>query len=360
MPPKEDSNNKGSLDQKFRLIADSIRAYPAQLKKAWGDISLMYLPDDYKNVDNVILCGMGGSALGARMIDSLIQDRLRIPFEIYTEYNIPNYVNAKSLAIISSYSGTTEETLNCFYQAINKGAKIFGLTTGNKLGEILIENKIPGYLFDPLNNPSNQPRMALGYSSGSILALLAKLGFINVLQEELDDALETMYELLGEIHEDVNEKNPAKNLALKISGYSPVLVSSEHLLGTSHAIKNQFNENAKTFAYLFDLPELNHHLMEGLQHPKKLKDYLKFIFIQSDLYSAKVKVRYKITQEVVEKNGYETLIYTPNSDKKLSQIYELLIFGSYVNYFLTKLYKIDPIEIPWVDYFKDKPNSHSQ
>src|SRR3989344_3332021 len=145
---------KSPLEEKYKLIADSIRAYPLQFKQAWIEVNSLYIPDDYKEIDNVILCGMGGSALGARIIDSLIQDRLRIPFEIYTEYYVPNYVNEKSLVIASSYSGTTEETINATYEALNRGAKVFGITTGGKLAEVLKENNIPGYIFNPINNPS--------------------------------------------------------------------------------------------------------------------------------------------------------------------------------------------------------------
>ncbi|KKQ43116.1 MAG: Bifunctional phosphoglucose/phosphomannose isomerase [Microgenomates group bacterium GW2011_GWC1_37_8] len=346
---------KSPLEEKYKLIADSIRAYPLQFKQAWIEVNSLYIPDDYKEIDNVILCGMGGSALGARIIDSLIQDRLRIPFEIYTEYYVPNYVNEKSLVIASSYSGTTEETLNATYEALNRGAKVFGITTGGKLAEVLKENNIPGYIFNPINNPSNQPRMSLGYSIAAALAILTKLGFINVLEEEIDNAVSVMNETLTSYHENTRQDNNlAKIYSTKLIGKIPVIIASEHLTGTAHAIKNQLNENSKTFSLVFDIPEANHHLMEGLINPKKIRELLVFIFIKSSLYSKRVLKRYPITLDVVEKNGLECHVYSPYSQQKLSQVFETFIFGSMVAFNLAKEYKVNITEIPWVDYFKEK------
>ena len=349
------STQKLSLEEKFKLVAETIRSYPAQLRQAWDEISKMYIPNEYKNVDNIVFCGMGGSALGARMVDSYAFDRLRVPFEIFNEYKLPNYVNNKSLVILSSYSGTTEETLEATYEAIKKQAKIFGITTGGGLSEIIIKEKLSGYIFEPTHNPSGQPRMSIGYASGAVLALLSKLSLITVTNEEIEETIATMNEVLTESQEGTpSEKNLAKKYADKLKGKIPIIVASEHLVGTAHTIKNQFNESAKTFCALFEIPELNHHLMEGLKNPEKLRNLFTFFFINSKLYAQKIQKRYPLTSEVVEKNGVDYLIYSPRSVNRLSQVYETLVFGSFVVYFLTHEYGIDPMEIPWVDFFKSQ------
>ncbi len=350
-----DKKDNKELQEKFRLVANTIRAYPLQLQQAWDEISSMYIPEEYKSIENVVLTGMGGSALGARMVDSFASDRLRVPFEFFNEYKIPNYVNQKTLVICYSYSGNTEETVECTYQALNKGAKVFGVTTGGKLADIFKENKIPAFIIDEKHNPSKQPRMSMGYAAGSILALFNKVGVISVLNEEIETATKRMNEVATDFHEHTpSNKNIAKNFAEKLSNKLPILVASEHLVGTTYAIKNQFNENAKTFALLFDIPELNHHLMEGLANPKKLKEIASFVFIHSPFYSERVQKRYPITEEVVSKNGYEYHVYNTGSTNKLAEMFEILIFGSFMTYFLTEKYNIDPLKIPWVDLFKDK------
>ena len=132
------------------------------------------------------------------------------------------------------------------------------------------------------------------------------------------------------------------------------MVASEHLIGTAHTIKNQFNESAKTFCALFDIPELNHHLMEGLKNPAKLKELFTFVFINSNKYTERVQKRYPITSNVVEKNGVSFQMFSPRSENKLSQVFETLVFGSFIVFYLTKKYSIDPMAIPWVDYFKQE------
>jgi glucose/mannose-6-phosphate isomerase len=148
--------------------------------------------------------------------------------------------------------------------------------------------------------------------------------------------------------------NLAKLTAIKLKGRIPVLVASEHLVGSAHAMKNQINEGAKTFSVLFDLPELNHHLLEGLRNPAQAKEYFYFLLFESELYTPRVSKRYPLTKEVIEKNEVEATIIKLTGKNKLNQAFELLAFGEYVALYLAILYGLDPSPIPWVDYFKEK------
>ena len=345
-----------AYEKEFQLILDTIKLYPKQLEQSWDEVSKIELPSGYKDIQNVVFSGMGGSALGARMTDAFItENRLQVPFEIFTEFHIPDYADHSTLAIISSYSGSTEETLNSLKMARQKKCKIFGITTGGKLAKFIEREKIPAYIFDPINNPSGQPRMSLGYASGAVLSILTRLGLAHIAEADIGETIEVMFSVIKELDENVPEHNNiAKNFVKKINGKAPVIVASEHLLGSAHALKNQFNESAKTYAMLFDLPELNHHLMEGLSHPQQLKKLIHFVFITSDLYPERVKVRYPLTADVVKKNGVDYDIYHASAHTKLSQVYEVLVFGSFVVYYLTKSLGINPMMIPWVDYFKQK------
>lgn len=336
-------------------IADSIARLPGQIKQSWSEVNSMGVPASCSLAKNVVVTGMGGSALGGRIADSLLLDRSRAPIEIFTEYRLPNYVNSDSLVILSSYSGNTEETLSCANEALNRGAVIYCITTGGKLGDFMKQNSLDGYIIDPKQNPSNQPRMGLGYSIASILAVLAKCEFINILSSEVDEAVATCEEFIKDMGIDEPEhSNLAKKTARKLKGKIPILVASEHLVGIVHAFKNQLNENSKTFSCLYDLPELNHHLMEGLRNPAEAKRSLHFLFFYSDLYSKEVCRRYPITYEVVGKNEVSHDVYTLRSRKKLNQIFETLVFGSFTSFYLSMLYDIDPAPIPWVDFFKER------
>lgn len=355
MAARKRSSKTKSLEEKYKVVLDTIRAYPAQLIQSWKDVSSIYIPDDYKEIDKVIVCGMGGSNLGARMVDALMVNRIRIPIEIFPQYNIPNYTDAKTLVISYSFSGNTEETLSSYNQAQTREAKIFAVTSDGQLAEYASSHSTPHYKIDPIHNPSGQPRFAIGYALGSILSLFSKLEIAHIDEGEFMDAAEKMYTVVGEYDEAVDlSQNLAKSFAKHLVNKAAIIVASEHLTGTAHTIKNQINESAKTFSALFELPELNHHLMEGLTYPKSLKKEFHFIFFQSNLYSDRVQIRYPLTEEVVEKNGYSYSVFIPNSEKKIEQVFETLIFGSFVVYYLSKNYHIDPTTIPWVDYFKDK------
>jgi len=334
-------------------VMESIKLLADQLDQAWGEVKNLEIPKLYSSAQQVVVCGMGGSALGGRIIDSLYASQLRVPLEIFTEYNVPNYVGPETLVVASSYSGNTEETISAVNYALQKKAQIYVISTGGALGEFMKENNLPGYIFVPTNNPCGQPRMGLGYSLGALLGVLSGCGFISVADEEMELSLRSLRRSIVNFGPDTVEgENAAKSMARELMNKFPVLVASEHLVGATHAFKNQLNETAKSFSALFDLPELNHHLMEGLRNPAQMKDFLRFVFFESDLYSDRVRKRYLITSDVVRKNEVEYVTYKAMAETKMGQVLELLAFASWVQYYLAMLYGVDPSSVPWVDYFK--------
>ncbi len=334
-------------------ILSSIEHLPEQIEDAWVSIKNLEIPEDYTRVKNIVVAGMGGSALGGRIVYYLEFKNLRTPIEVTTNYHLPNYVNEDSLVILSSYSGNTEETISSATDALKRRAKIVGIATGGKLVELL-KGK-PVYLIDPRNNPSGQPRMGLGYSISSILALLSKLNFISVSAEDIKKAEEATEKFVKEFGVRTHtDSNHAKKLALKLSRKLPVLISSEHLVGSTHAFKNQLNENSKTFSMHFEISELNHHLMEGLKYPAKSKEILHFLFIRSKNYYERILKRYPITEDVIKQNGFVFDSYETQSQKRNEEVFEILVLGSYISFYMAILHGIDPSPIPWVDYFKKK------
>ncbi len=341
-----------AFEDKYELVKQTIQKYPEQLKQAWEEVRGINV--DYKDIQNIVFCGMGGSALGARMIDSLLYDRLELPLEIFNGYGVPSYTDDKSLVVISSYSGTTEESIAALEDAERRRAKIIVIATGGDLAKAASEKNIPSYIFEPKQNPSKQPRMSIGYASGAVLALVSAMRLCTIKDEEIYKAVSVMQEAAKHYADETNVENTAYNLSQKLKNKMPILVASEHLYGTAYTVKNQFNESAKTFCNLFELPELNHHLMEGLTNPVANKELLYFVFFNSHLYDTRIAKRYPLTQEVVTKQGIEHSTFSPTSQDKMSQVFETLVFGSFVVYYLTKSYGIDPMAIPWVDYFKEQ------
>ena len=338
-------------------ILGSIDALPRQVSQAWQEVSdiTSQLPEDYHHISNIVVSGMGGSALPGRVLHSLLLSSNLAPLEVVTGYTLPNYVRGDTLVILSSYSGNTAETLSAANEAQTKGAKIFIVTTGGKLAEIASAKSIPAYIFEPKENPSNQPRMALGYAITANLALLSGLGFVKVEGAEIKKVVSRMETDVATMGVRAPQKeNLAKIYSGKLKNKVPIIISSSHLVGATHAFKNQLNENSKSFAMNFDIPELNHHLLEGLKNPSQIKTLFHFLFFDSELYPDEVKKRYPITLDVVEKNGVESDLVKLRGSTKMEQVYELLVLGSYVSFYLAIAYDIDPSPIPWVDYFKNE------
>ncbi len=315
-----------------------------QCEQIWEDAKPLNFPENYTGFENIVLCGMGGSAYSSYIIQSLFKDKLNIPLIFNNDYDLPAFANSKSLIILSSYSGTTEESLACAKEAIEKNLKVTAITNGGPLSEILKENNMPALIFDPRNNPSGQPRLGTGYMILGTIILLNKLGILSLTDEEIKTAISELRENQEKIMQD------AMSLAPKLKDYFPLIMCSGFLLGNAHVLRNQFNETSKSFAAFEDIPELNHHLMEGFKYPTDLK--MKTLFLDSNLYDPKHLKRIKLTEDVVTQNHIESLHFQVPGTTKLSQMLSVLSFGGFVTFYLGVLYGEDPSLIPWVDYFK--------
>ena len=338
-------------------ILESIRNLYNQIIFAWEETYSYQFPNDYNYLNNIIVSGMGGSALGGRIVDSLLFNNLRTPLEIISDYKVPNYVDSRTFFISSSYSGNTQENINSTIEAQKKGAKIFGITTGGELEEYFKKEELEYYKIDPKYNLSNQPRYALGYSIGSILGILSKCNYINWQQEIFENIKENIDTVVNDF--DINatvDKNIAKSISIKLKDHIPVIVASEHLVGSAYAFKNHLNESSKSFSLMFEIPDLNHHLMEGLSNPFNARMLYKFIFIESNLYLSKNSQRYRVTEDVVSKNSVSYLIYNCVLNSKFEQAVEVLYLALFVSFYLAYLYGVDASKIPWVDYFKKTLN----
>ncbi|MEK6808681.1 MAG: SIS domain-containing protein, partial [Nanoarchaeota archaeon] len=315
-------------------VLGSMGMFLDQCEQIWQEAKQLQYPDQYKNCQNIVICGMGGSAFGGYVVSALFKDQLTVPLISNNDYHLPSFANQNTLAILSSYSGTTEEVLSCKDESAQKRLKITGITAGGELAEFFTRGDMPALIFDPKFNPSGQPRLGTGYLVLGTIALLTKLGVVNVSDEEVGQAI-------SEVKADQeNVKKQAKDLAGKIHSFIPVIVSAEFLKGNSHILRNQFNETAKSFASFSELPELNHHLMEGLKNPPDKK--LSVLFLSSDFYSDKLKKRVELTKDVIEKNEIGFNEYQANGSSKLAQVLDILSFGGYLTFYLAMLSGQDP------------------
>lgn len=336
-------------------IYGSVDELPKQCLHAWEDTRSIQVPDSYKDINKIVMTGMGGSGLGARVIESVYASKLKYPLVRVNDYDLPDWVDNQTLVICSSFSGTTEETVENARQAQKRYAKWMAIGSGGELIDFAQKNNAPYYQINPTYNHSKQPRMAIGYSIVGQLVLASKTGVINFSKSDVLLIVEAMDKVRSGVNISIpTNENLAKKNAEKIFQKKVILVGARHTLAAAHVVKNQMNENAKNFSAIFDIPELNHHLMEGLRFPDTNKQDLLFIFIDSTLYPERIRQRIQITQDVVAKNNVSFEVWETKSEYPLSQAFEIIQFGGFVNFYLAMLYGIDPAAIPWVDYFKIK------
>jgi glucose/mannose-6-phosphate isomerase len=340
-------------------VAESLESLPLQIKQVLGDSIMIKVPQEYSRVNNIVVNGMGGSNLGARIVRSALSDQIKAPIEITPCYRIPNYVGPDTLFIISSYSGTTEESLSIYNEVKKRGAKIMGITSKGKgkLEKIMIKDNVPGYIFQPNNNPSGQPRLGLGYSIFGTMVLLAKAGLFEIKTSDIEAVISKLGIRSRELRPQEPAKlNTAKTLAGWIHGRIPVFVGSEFTVGVLHTMRNQVNETSKNFADYLILPDLNHYAMEGLGFPKSNTGNLIFVFFDSKLYHPRTQLRSRLTKEVVKKNRIRVVEYELSWKSRLEQAFELLQLGTWLSYYLGIMNGIDPVKVPWVDWFKKELN----
>lgn len=338
-------------------ILDSVESLPDQILDALEQTKDFTLPENYKSFKNVVVSGMGGSALGAHIIKGLFKEELKVPFEVVSHYALPGYVNSDTLVLLSSYSGTTEETLSSAQDAKDKGAKIMVITSGGTLATLAAANNWPIYLMKTTFNPSNQPRLAIGYAIAGQLVMFAKAGLLSDQHEALGKTAENLKGMIKRLAPESSDNNTAKLLAYAAFEKHIIFSAAEHLVGAAHVFNNQVNENSKALTSEWHLPEFNHHYMEALSYPKSNRETTIFFLFNSSLYHERVTKRFVITDALLNSKEYETQVIQATAPTKLEQVFEIIQLGEFVTTYLPILYRIeDPGPVPNVEWFKAQMN----
>jgi len=350
----DDTESLKTLDAQGVITA--IENLDQQIKQAFNEPGRIEIPKTYKDIHRVLFCAMGGSALGAEVVRGVFSRSLKRPILVNRDYHLPAFVNNKTLIFLSSYSGNSTETVNCCREVIERELPTIGLTSGGQIQKMLTEHNLPVYVFKPEHNPAPS-RYGIGYMTAAPLEFLRRLQVIEVDDKEIKntvDLLKKRTELFGI---DVPQKdNVAKRTALEIRNKIPVVVTAEFLQGTARVLANQFNETGKNLAASFVLPELNHHLLEGLSFPTSNQKNVIFLFVSSPLYTKEMKRRVQVTKEIVKENNIDILEFIPNGESQLTQAFEVIQFGSYISFYLAMLNATNPYPTPWVETLKDRTN----
>jgi len=307
------------------------------------------ITNSYVKPCNIIIAGMGGSAIGGELLKDWARGKIQVPIEVNREYHLPAYANERTLVFVTSYTGDTEETLSTLLDAIKNKCMIYCITSGGTLLEITKRLNIP-CLQVPAGMP---PRAALPYMLIPLLIFLEKMGLTEV-SKGLKEAL-TIIEKIEKQNaiEVLVEDSLAKTLAVNIEGFIPAVYGFGIYSSVARRFKQQINENAKMMAKWDNLPELDHNEVVGYEKVKGLANRFVAVFIRDKDEPAEIRSRIEITKSLIEPVAANIYEVWSQGESSLAKILSVVAVADFLSNYLAILRKVDATPVQTIDNLKD-------
>jgi glucose/mannose-6-phosphate isomerase len=317
-----------------------IQAFPAQMLEAVALTEKIKLSKRAHTIQNVLVCGLGGSGIAGNLAFDLTADQITVPIVVNKGYELPSFASDNTLLILCSYSGNTEETLSCAAQAVERGLKPVCVASGGKLGELAKEHG-----FDFIQVPGGAPpRTTLGFGSTILLYILDQFALIDFTVSEEITALS---EFLSREQEGIKADSAA--LAKKLKGKTVIVYSEGRIESVSLRLKQQINENAKSNAWINVVPELNHNELVGW---KFKNDTLAGLFLRTDFENPRNVLRFDFIKPTIAANVSSVEEVRAKGETLAEQYFYLIHFGDWLSYYMALEHGVDPIEVNVIDKLK--------
>ena len=298
----------------------------------------------------LVVCGMGGSAIGGDLAAAAIGARARSPITTVRGYSLPSWVDERALVLCSSYSGNTEETLDCFRQAGERGAPRVALTTGGALAEAARRDGVP-----VIGVPAGfQPRAAVAYMVVGTLECAAACGAAPSLRSEVEAAARLLKELAAEWGPGAAEDSEAKQLARSLHERVPIFHGADLTAPAAMRWKTQVNENAEWPAYASILPEANHNEICGWEAAGGMAPLSAVMLDAPDGTHPRIARRMDLTAETAEAAGARVERVTARRGSPLEELMSLVLLGDLVSVYLAVLRGVDPTPVHVLEEFKQR------
>jgi len=326
-----------------------IDGLPDQLRDAWKLGTNLELPR-WSGVKQVLIAGMGGSAIGADLLSAYLSSRCDLPIVVHRDYGLPTWVKGNgTLVITASHSGNTEETLSVFDIAMTRDCRILVITTGGALAHAASQSEVPVWEF--VHN--GQPRAAVGYSFGLLLAAMFRLDLVLDPTNEISGVIEAMKEQQKFIKAEIPVvQNPAKRLAGQLVDRWVNVFGAGILAPVARRWKGQISEIAKAWAQFEFLPEADHNTLAGILNPERLFSSQIALFLQCSSDHPRNHLRSHLTSKAFMVAGMNTSFVDARGDTPLAQLWTCLHFGDYMAYYLAMAYGVDPTPVASIEGFK--------
>jgi len=291
---------------------------------------------------NIVVVGMGGSAIGGEILQDWLRDKLPIPIQVCRDYTLPAYVNKDTLVFVNSYSGNTEETLTAFLTAIHRKCTVIAVTSGGQLCVFCKKLQVP-YMIIPAGL---QPRVAIPYMFFPLPVFMEKMGIISNIDDELEEAIQVLEMVAKANAPDVpTENNRAKQLAQELMETIPVIYGFRQYSSIAQRLKAQFNENSKVPSKCDVFPELNHNETVGYEAPESLTKKQSIILIRDPQEPPEIRNRIETTTSLVFNRANKVLEITAEGKGKLAKMFAVMCVGDFASVYLAILQNKDPTPV---------------
>jgi glucose/mannose-6-phosphate isomerase len=318
-----------------------IERFPAQLVESLeiGEAATLTAPE--KEINKIYVAGLGGSGIGGDFVAEMVVNECKVPYLVGKGYDIPAYVDEHTLAIISSYSGNTEETLSSFDQIEKTGAKIICIASG---GKVIAGAKEAGYDYIQVPGDWPSPRACLGFSLVQQIFVLQKLGFIS---SEISSQIKTAIDVIKYDQDDI--KKEALEIAKKLYGKTAIIYTTDKMESVALRLRQQINENAKMLCLHNVVPEMNHNELVGW---KANRQDVAVLFMRSKDDHKRNATRININKEIISKlSASVTDVYSKGKSLPENMLY-FVNLGDWISWYMSEMHGVDSIEVDVIDYLK--------
>lgn len=310
-----------------------IEAFPNNLKEALKIAKGNPLEKSYPKFDHIVICGLGGSGIGGKLVSGWFKDKLPVPLELCQTYELPKYVGNRTLLIASSYSGNTEETLSAVEEGHKKGAYILAITSGGKLAEFCRQFHYEFILIPP----GNPPRTQLAYSIVQLTHFFTELDFIKKeILNEFEMASARIDEMTDAIHAE------AKSIASFCFEKNLIIYGDAKDEAIAIRARQQFNENAKILCSHHVIPEMNHNELVGWAGGKQ--EHAVLAIHTCNLHPQNAK-RFAFSRNVIESKTKHYYELSVDSGSAIERSLYLINILDWASFYLAELREVDAIEI---------------
>ncbi len=320
-------------------MMDYIVQFPEQIKAGLKIADATTLKACDRKIDNLVICGLGGSGIGGKIVYDICRYEIKVPVTICNDYRLPNCVGNNTLVIVSSYSGNTEETLTAMKAAIELGAEIACITSGGQVLELAQKHSynvtvVPG---------GHPPRACLAYS------LVQQFNYLRHYKLTSTDYLSELSESVDLILANLDTiKEQAKEISGHLFEGTGVLYAESSYEGVAIRMRQQLNENAKYLCWHHVLPEMNHNELVGWGGGKSEH---RVVMLRAEDEHPRTAVRMKLCKEIIDKKSATYTVEAKGRTKLQRSIY-LILVGDWTSWYLSEMNGVDSIEIDVINYLK--------